>query len=72
MPDFSSGEVKCFILHPSTTVFCVLYQMLDVIQRFVIEIIVIFGLKLYFHVCKPYQGLQVHVRKAQETESWSE
>lgn len=56
--------VKCFILRPSTTVFCVLCQMPDMIQRFGIEIIVIFSLKLYFHMCKPYQGLQVHVRKA--------
>lgn len=59
--------MKCFLLHPSATVLCLLYQMSDMIQCFCVEVMVIFNLKLNFHMCKPYQGLQVHVRKAQET-----
>lgn len=68
MPDFSGSEMKCFLLHPSTIVLCLLYQMPDIIQCFGVEVVLIFSLKLYFHMCEPYQGLQVHVRKAQETE----
>jgi len=67
MLDFSGSEMKSFLWHPFTTVLCLLYRMPDVIQCFGVEIILIFSSKLYFHTCKPYQGLQVHVRKAQET-----
>lgn len=60
--------MKCFVLHLSATVLGVLYQTADMIQCFCVEVMVIFILKLYFDVCKPYQGLQVHVRKAQESD----
>lgn len=69
MAVFSGNEMKRFVLHPSAAVLCPLYQMPDMIQCFCVEVMVIFNLKLNFHMCKPYQGLQVHVRKAQETGS---
>lgn len=59
--------MKCFVLHPSAIVLGLLYQMTDMTQCFCVEVMVILILKLYFYMCKLYQELQVHVRKAQET-----